>query len=180
MSIFNVFPEKSYKEIITSIGSLHYCVFDQVEIIPGNIFSTTLPLQQYNCVVAGTGDTISDYNFTCISSLGSTKHIAENIVIPKKTEIIVVRLLRHDTGHGENHFNATDQLIFLTKKGNVLSFSRKDAPDHYISIAKNARVISLADAYKLPKEKSGPVENYSAEGASLHIELLPDTKNTKN
>lgn len=49
--------------------------------------------------------------------------------------------------------------------------SRKDAPDHYLSIVENSTVADIAGAYKLPEMKRGPINTYTEKGANLPIEL---------
>lgn len=169
MNKIKYFPEKNYIEIIDSVGSLNYCIFEKKETVPGNIFPRQMAIQNYNSIVAGTGCTVTDYTIEFIGS----KEKKEEVIIPAGGEVIVVRLLRYDDRHGLPHYNADDQIIFPTKKGDILRLPRNDAPDHYIKIAETSRIKNVADAYRLPEEKSGPVEKYSAKGAKLHIDLLP-------
>jgi len=173
MKKYNLFPESNYKEIIESIGSLRYCVFEPSEKMPGPIFSRPLEIQNYNCVVAGTACTVTDYN---IEFIGVNQPKRVEFVIPKNSEVIVVRLLRHDEEHGLPHYNADDQIIFPVETGDILRVARKDAPDHYLKIAENSGMRNIADAYKLPEAKSGPIEKYSAKGATLQINLLSNVK----
>lgn len=162
---FKPFSEKSYNKIKQEIGPLRYYIYEEGENIPGNIFSRVLTLQNYNCVVAGTGDTVESYAFV-------SNH-QENIVIPKNEQIIVVRLLRFDNTHGDPHYNADDQIIFPIQDGRIFRISRRDAPDHYLKITATANITSVADAYRLPDIKYGPIQNYSEKGASLHIKFVP-------
>jgi hypothetical protein len=163
--IFKFFPEKKYREIIKELGVHRYCIYDKGETIPGDVFSKTLGIEEFNCVVAGTGGTDTIYTI---------RHPLERqVVIPSGEQVIVVRLLRADHKHGKPHYNADDQIIFPTVDGDILRLSRKDAPDHYLEIAKNANMLTIADAFKLPKDKSGDVEKYTERGAKLHVDLLP-------
>lgn len=162
---FKLFSEKNYNKIKQEIGSFRYYIYEEGENIPGNIFSRILTLQNYNCVVAGTGDTVESYTFV-------SNH-QENIVIPKNEQIIVVRLLRFDNTHGDPHYNADDQIIFPIQDGRIFRISRRDAPDHYLKITATANIKSVADAYKLPEAKYGPVDGYSERGADLYINLVP-------
>ncbi len=160
------FPEKSYSEIINEVGKYRYSIFEEGESVPGGIFKQKLDLANYNCVVAGTGSTISAINLN-IPTLSSS------LVVPLDTPVVIVRLLRFDDSHGEPHYNADDQLIFATQDGTVWRLPRKDAPDHFIEIANSASLLTVAEAYQLPDVKQGPVSDYSAKGAKLHIDLKP-------
>ena len=165
-----IFPEDGYKEILKEVGSFRYAIYDKHEIVPVEIFSRALSIESYSCVVAGTGSTVS------LCSL--TLPAGNQIVIPQHSPVVVVRLLREDKRHGVLHYNADDQIIFPTIEGNILRIARKDAPDHFLEIAGRAEIGSIAQAYRLPDEKSGPIEKYSAKGAKLHVDLSPlnDTK----
>lgn len=160
-----VFSEKSYTQIINEVGSFRYAIYNQGETVPGDIFSRVLGIEHYNCVVAGTGSTLS----LCTLTLPYSKQV----VIPQNSPVIVVRLLRADNTHNELHYNADDQIIFPTAEGHIFRLPRKDAPDHYITIAGTANMLPIADAYQLPEQKSGPIAQYSARGAKLHIDLEP-------
>jgi len=46
------------------------------------------------------------------------------------------------------------------------------AEDHFIKITNLARLNTIAEAYHLPQEKSGPVEEYKKSGASLPIKII--------
>lgn len=168
-----VFPEKSYAHIINEVGPFRYAIYNQGETVPGDIFSRVLGIEHYNCVVAGTGSTVS----LCSLTLSNEKQV----VIPKDSSVIVVRLLRADNTHGALHYNADDQIIFQTEAGDFFRLPRKDAPDHYITIAGTANMLTLADAYQLPDQKSGPIAQYSAKGARLYVDLEPkvDSRKTK-
>ena len=163
-----MFPEDKYAQIINEVGSFRYAIYDQGEAVPGDIFSRISGIEHYNCVLAGTGSTIS----LCTLNLGHNK----NVTIPQNSPVIVVRLLREDRTHGNLHYNADDQIIFPTTEGNIFRLPRKDAPDHYLAIASSANMITLADAYSLPEEKTGPIAQYSEKGARLYVDLLPYEK----
>ena len=163
--IFKPVPEKNYNKIIKEIGNFRYYIYNEGEPVPGDIFSRTLALQNYKCVVAGTGDTRESYTFE--------NNYQQEILIPKGEQIVVVRLLRYDDSHGDPHYNADDQLIFPIQDGRVFRVSRNDVQDHYLKITATANMLSVADAFKLPTAKYGPVEKYSEKGASLHIEIVP-------
>lgn len=94
-------------------------------------------------------------------------------MIPKGSQIFVGRFLKYDTGHGEYHYNAYDQIIFPTKEGNIFSFSRNDAPDHYLKLSETGGVLNIAEAYKLPVNRSGTIEEYNERGASIHVNPEP-------
>jgi len=160
-----IFPEKQYREILDEVGSYRYAIYEQDELIPGNLFTKTLGIENYHCVVAGTGDTLS----ICTLILSNAKEI----IIPQGSPVVVVRLLREDLSHGEPHYNADDQIIFPTVGGDIFRLPRKDAPDHFFKIAGTANMLTIADAYHLPEEKSGPITQYSEKGARLHIDLFP-------
>jgi hypothetical protein len=160
-----VFSEKNYTQIINEVGPFRYAIYDRGETVPGDIFSRVLAIEDYNCVVAGTGSTLS----LCTLTLPYSKQV----VIPKNSPVIVVRLLRADNARGEMHYNADDQIVFPTIEGDIFRLPRKDAPDHYITIAGTANMLTLADAYQLPDQKSGPIAQYSAKGARLYVDLNP-------
>lgn len=162
---FKLFPEKRYKEIVKEVGAYQYHIYDKDELVPGGIFYKELNIQNYNCVVAGTGSTLSMYSVQIDP--------VQKIVIPKNEQVIVVRLLRFDDKHGAPHYNADDQIIFPTVAGDIVRLSRKDAPDHYVEIAQHANISSIADAYKLPNNKSGSVDKYAEKGAKLQVKLMP-------
>jgi hypothetical protein len=166
-----IFPEKGYKEILQEVGKFRYAIYDKGETVPGDVFRRTLAIEQYNCVVAGTGSTVS----LCALSLPENKQV----VIPQNSPVVVVRLLRKDDKHGVVHYNADDQIIFPTEEGNIFRLARKDAPDHYLAIAAVSYTMPVADAFKLPLDKSGPIDKYSARGAKLHLNLSHDIKNNK-
>lgn len=158
-----LFVEKKYREIVKEIGKFRYRIFEKGETVPGDIYKNLSGIDTYNCAVVGTGDTIS----ICSIELPE----GEQFVIPKGEQVIVARLLRSDGSHGNPHYNADDQLIFPTMKGNIYRVPIKpwDTPDHIIP--KDVNTTSIADAYKLPAEKSGPVDKYYERGAKLHVAL---------
>ena len=163
-----IFPEDKYTRIINEVGSFRYAIYDQGETIPGDLFSRISGLEHYNCVLAGTGSTLS----LCNLNIGQHK----NVTIPQDSPVIVVRLLREDKTHGGLHYNADDQIIFPTTEGHIFRLPRKDAPDHYLAIAGSANMLTIADAYSLPEQKTGPIARYSEKGARLYVDLLPDEK----
>jgi len=163
-SIIKIFPEKDYKEIINEIGPFHYCIYEKGEILPGSVLPSTLPFQNYSCVVAGSGST---------TSICTLKFNQEEIIIPVGAQVIISRLLRFDNSHGEPHYNANDQLIFPTTNGNIFRLARNDAPDHYKKIINNTNMLTIAEAYQLPESKYGPIAKYGEKGAKLHLELHP-------
>lgn len=160
-----LFPEKGYNEILRAVGKFRYAIFEKGDVIPGGVFRKKLNLEHYNCVVAGTGCTTSLYKLSTPTT--------PSIEIPKDTPVIVVRLLRFCNSHGDPHFNADDQLIFPSKEGTVWRLPRKDTPDHFVEIAGEANLITVADAFRLPDAKSGEIKDYSANGAKLYIDLHP-------
>ena len=168
MKKIKLFPEKSYNQIIDEVGSYRYAIYGENEPIPGDIFSRILRIQNYNCVIAGTGSTASLCNLKI--------HPDTQITIPQNSPVIIVRLLRLDKTHDEKHYNADDQTIFPTTDGHVFRLPRNDAPDHFLKIADTANMITLADAYRLPEKKAGPIEKYSEKGAKLHINLVLQKK----
>ena len=169
MKNYKDYPEDKYKKIIQSVGSLQYCIFNSGETMPVDIFSNQLQIENYNCVVAGTGCFTSDYRIELICA---EQNKVQELIIPEGDEVVVIRLLRYDKNHGEPHYNANDQIIFPTKSGKIVRLFRKDAPDHYIKIAENSGIVNIADAYNLPEEKNGPVEKYNANGAKLQLEVI--------
>jgi hypothetical protein len=157
------FPEKNFQEIINEVGPWNYHIYDKGEHMPGQLLKKELDIAKYNCVIAGTGCTISNYSIIYPNQ--------PDIVIPAGEPIMVVRLLRYDDSHGEPHYNADDQIIFPTQSGHCYRLSRRDAPDHFIKISDNSTIALIANAYNLPKEKRGPIEQYTSRGASLHIDI---------
>jgi len=159
------FPEKDYTEIISAVGSFRYELFSQGESLPGNIFSKIPGPEEYQYVLAGKGATVADYIICDIQD--------KNLVIPKDSQVFVGRFLKYDTSHGEPHYNAYDQIIFPTKGGNILSFARNDAPDHYLTLSESSGISSVAQAYKLPVNKTGAIEEYNESGASIYVAPQP-------
>jgi len=162
------FPEKQYAEILKEVGAYQYHRYDKGEVLPGGMFKELPRFQDYNFAITGTGATIADYSFTYADRY--TDYPA--ITIPKGSQLFVVRFLRYDDRHGDPHYNADDQLIFPTLEGNILRMPRKSHQDHFIEIAKGTEISTVAEAYKLPKEKHGPINKYFEDGASLPIEIF--------
>ena len=140
-------------------------MFSPDEALPGNIFSKVNGLEDCRYVLAGTGATISNFVFSEIKE--------SSLVIPKGSQVVIGRFLKYDDSHGEPHFNAYDQIIFPTQGGNIFSFARNDAPDHFIKITELSSTRTLSEAYKLPKNKIGTIEEYKNSGASIYIEPEP-------
>lgn len=159
------FDEKKYKAILKEVDLGHYQLFLQGEKLPGDLFSKINHISNYSHVIAGTGVTNHQFAITSVNF--------SEIVIPKASQVSVVRFLRYDNSHGEPHYNVDDTIIFPDIKGDIYSFHRKDAPDHFIAISGDSHIISIADAYKLSSEKAGTIEQYKEKGASLHIEVEP-------
>ena len=171
MNLLKAFPESSFKEIIEEVGPSNYQIYNKGESVPGSVFKRELNIENYSCVIAGTGCTTADYRISCNAVFEGNKE--PEIVIPGGESIMIVRLLRRDDSHGDPHYNADDQLFFPVKSGVIYRLSRKSAPDHFIKIVANSNIKSIAEAYNLPADKSGPAENYSAKGAKLHIDIVP-------
>lgn len=159
------FPEKNYTEIISEIGQFRYGLFSPDEALPGNIFSKVNGLADCRYVLAGTGATVSDFIISEIKG--------NEFVIPKGSQVFVGRFLKYDDSHGEPHFNAYDQIVFPTKGGNIFSFARNDAPDHFLKLTELSYTRTLSEAYKLPKNTTGTIEEYKNNGASIYVELEP-------
>ena len=157
------FSEKDYTEIINEVGSFRYSIFDQGESLPGNVLPKALPVHSYTPVLVGTGSTTSIYTFS---------EAQGHFIVPKGSCVIVQRLLRFDDTHGTPHFNADDFVIFPTQEGNIFRMKKDKAEDHFIKITNSAHLNSIAAAYHLPQEKSGPVEEYKKNGASLPIKII--------
>lgn len=168
------FSDKSYASIMQWVGTGRYQIVDQYKDLPKGIFSQQPAWESPNFVVAASGTTLCNYSFSYSAISQSVERDTQNIVVPKDSEIIVVRFLRYDATHGPSpHYNADDQIIFPTKQGDIYRMSRKDARDHYLTIAENSTVADIARAYKLPRKKSGLINTYTENGASLPIELYP-------
>ena len=171
INLLKIFPEISFKEIIEEVGPSNYHIYDKGESVPGSVFKRALNIENYNCVIAGTGCTTADYRISCNTVFEGDKE--PEIIIPGGEPIMIARLLRHDDSHGDPHYNADDQLFFSVKSGAIYRLLRRDAPDHFIKIVANSNIKSIAEAYNLPEDKSGPIEKYSAKGAKLHINIVP-------
>ncbi len=162
-------PGRLFRDMIEDVGQRHYCLYEKGEHLPGDALKPSLDIDYYSSVIAGTGCSGDSYIIT---------HGKNNpdIVIPKGSPLIVLRLLRYDdsghNGYGP-HYNANDQLYFPSKSGDIYRLLRNDAPDHFKTITGSSTLISVADAYNLPDQKRGPVELYLAKGAKLHIEFVP-------
>ncbi|MBP9855293.1 MAG: hypothetical protein KBD53_10555 [Candidatus Omnitrophica bacterium] len=74
--------------------------------------------------------------------------------------MFVGRFLKYDDSHGEPHYNAYDQIVFQTEEGNIFSFARNDAPDHYLGLLECGGVVGVAKAYKFPSRNFGTIEEY--------------------
>ena len=173
MAILAPVPEQDYLRVLAEVGSWQYRVWNQDDVAPELVHFRQPEADQFSRVVAATGATAHDYHFSCMRQDASGQHVAETIVIPRGEQIAVVRFLCLHEGDGDPHFNAYDQIVFPTRRGDVFRMSRRDAPDHYISIADNSRTTSVADAYMLPHNNMGPVQDYGSRGASLQIRIVP-------
>lgn len=116
---------------------------------------------------------MSDYYFTYRTANQDMPYSMQSLVVPRNSEIVVARFLRYDQTHGLPHYNADDQIIFPTKKGDIWRLPRKDPCDHYVSIIDNSTVVNIAHAYRLPEQNKGPLESYTVKGASFLIKLSP-------
>jgi hypothetical protein len=164
-----LYPEASYRKILTEVNPYYYRIFEQSDTMPDDIFKKQLSIPQYSLVVACSGTTVADYHLSLATRYGFQE--MGGIVIPKGYDITIVRLLRHCEHDGTPHFNADDQIIFPASDGNVYRLSRNDAPDHYMALSTNAGIKDVASAYNLPDDKFGPIAQYSHKGATLHVEL---------
>ena len=163
--ILKPFSEKGYDEIINEVGQFRYNIFDQGEAIPSQVFKKDFNFDYYNCVIAGTGSTLT----MCSLDL----KLPKKFTIPREASVVIVRLLRYDDSHGDPHYNADDQIIFPTEDGRIWRLARNSAPDHFISIVGSTNLFTIAEAYQLPEEKSGHISQYTEKGAKLHINLHP-------
>jgi hypothetical protein len=161
------FPEKNYKEILREVGPFNYAIFEKGQSLPGNFLPKNLPFVNYMPLVAGTGSTAGDYTFY---------EAQDRFTIPKGTTVILQRLLRYDDGHGLPHYNADDHVIFETVEGNIFRMKKDKAPDHFLKIVDSARLTPIAEAYHLPDEKTGPVEQFGKKGALLPIKIITQGK----
>ena len=62
-------------------------------------------------------------------------------------------------------------MFFAHKTGRIGRVARKDSEDHYKEIAKFGGVEHIAEAFHLPKEKSGPISQYVENGALVPIRI---------
>jgi len=161
------FSEKPFRAMIEDVGSHDYCLYKKGERLPGDVLKPSLNIDYYNSVLAGTGCSGDSYIITYDNN-------SPDIVIPKGSPLVVLRLLRYDSGHDNYgpHYNATDQLFFPSKSGDIYRLVRSHPPDHFKTITGSSTLISVADAYNLPVQKRGPVELYSAKGAKLHVDFI--------
>jgi len=174
MQSLKPFSDKTYDSIMQWVGTGWYQIVDQYKDLPKGIFSQQPAWESANFVVAASGTTLCDYSFSYNATSQSVKRDTQSIVVPKDSEIVIVRFLRYDDTHGPSpHYNADDQIFFPTKQGDIYRMSREDARDHYLAIAENSTVADIAGAYKLPKKKSGRINTYTENGASLPIKLYP-------
>jgi hypothetical protein len=163
--------EKSFKEIVAEIGPYNYCCYEKGDSIPGQIYKQIPSFLQFNCVVAGTGCTIADYNVTFKSVFKEAEQ--PEVIVPAGSPIMIVRGFRFDDTHAEPHYNVDDQLFFPVKSGEIYRMSRDDAEDHFIRLTENSSIKTIAEAYNLPEKKSGPTAEYSVKGAKLPIVVNP-------
>lgn len=63
--------------------------------------------------------------------------------------------------------------MFPTKGGNIFSFARNDPPDHFLELSELSYTRNLSEAYRLPQNKTGTIEEYKNSGASIYIEPEP-------
>jgi hypothetical protein len=175
MRKFNPFLESDYISLINEVGVSNYCIFEKDELMPNGVFHSKLNIAQYNCVFTCTAATASDYSI--ILKTGEGDDIIDHLSIPKGQPIVVTRLLRYCEHDGTPHYNADDQIFFQTVDGFTYRISRNDSPDHYIALADLAGIGNIANAYRLPTQKSGLISDFKANGAELHIEF--DTKKGK-
>jgi hypothetical protein len=155
-----LYSEKNYNSILRELQPASYKICESTEpliqtISPG-LNNYPYPLLT---VVMGTGSTLEAPLYY------------QGYIIPAGEEIIVQRVLRHCVHNGTPHLNADDNIIFPVQNGNILRVSRKDAPDHYMQIAKLGGLEDVAFAYHLPTEKMGPVNKYCENGATVPIEI---------
>lgn len=176
MKKLEIFPDTAYANLVKMIGPYRYNIYNPSETLPNEVFKNELNISQYKCVFACVGATQADYNIS-LERIGGSETI-QNVIVPKDREIIAVRLLRKCNHDGTPHYNADDQIIFPTNKGDVYRISRRNAPDHYIPLTKNAGISSIADAYNLPDLQNGPIDHYDYNGASLHFDLKPKENDT--
>ncbi len=110
-------------------------------------------------VCAGTGSTLQ------------MDLVYNDFSIAKGTEVVVERVLRPCNHSGVFHANADDYLLFQDKRGNFIRVSRRDAPDHVETLSEKTGLTPLISAYSLPKEKSGFIKDYVANGALMPIRI---------
>ena len=169
------FPESNFSKLIKDIGESRYRIFEESELLPDGVFRSSFNFENYNCVFASTAATASDYNLVLKTPSGDDK--IDNLFIPQGSPIIVVRLLRYCEHDGIPHYNADDQIIFPTREGLTYRLSRKNIPDHYIALSEITGQKDIANAYRLPNQKSGMSKDYKANGAELHVDF--DTEKGK-
>lgn len=162
---FRPFEEQKYKKIISAIGPNRYELFSKDEPLPGDLPYRIRGRQEYSYSLVGTGATIANYTFMELEE--------PRFTIPKGSQLFVCRMFALDETHGFSHYNAYDQIIFPTLGGNIFSFARNNAPDHYIALSELGGLATISEAYKLPVAKTGTVNEYQARGASIHIEPMP-------
>lgn len=172
------FSEKSFSHLIDIIGSYQYHIYEPSEMLPDGLFKEQLNFPDYNCAFVCTGTTTNDYQIE-LATIDGTESL-ESILVPKDQNILVVRLLRRCEHDGHPHYNADDQIIFPTANGCIYRLSRKDAPDHYVELSENASCQSVAEAFALPEEDSGPIDDYKAKGAEIYVNCDPFDEQEKD
>ena len=155
-------PDENYKEILKAVGPFNYSIFGKGESLPGNILPKNLPFEMYTPLLVGTGATTSNYTFY---------EAKDRFTILKGTPVILQRVLRLDKSHGDLHYNADDSVIFETEEGNIFRMKKDKALDHFVKITNSAKLNTIAEAYHLPKQKNGTVEEYKNSGAALPIKI---------
>jgi hypothetical protein len=171
--------EDDYTKMLNGVGSGCYHLYDDTKDLPFPFLNYRISQDPLTSVVAASGTTAHDYAFEYKSYRADGGYSTEDFVVPHNSDIIVVRFLGFDDTHGDPHYNADDQVFFPVKSGNILRMSRQDAQDHYIPIVGDSTVWDVATAYHLPLEDYGPVQNYTANGASFPIQLIPGTKDDR-
>jgi len=159
-------PEK-YKNILKEVGEYRYKHFESgdpfLEVILDNP-----PLELESVIAATSAAPTPGYEY-------------EHVPVAAGKQFVLLRLLRRCAHNGTEHYNADDQIIFPDESGNYWRDTRKDSSDHYNRIIdESGEIRNVAEAYGLPREKEGAVENYIPDNASLRFRIdCPERKETE-
>lgn len=154
---FSTENEKIFKYLVDEVGPANYMIFDHGAPMP---FVRVNP--SYNAV------------YTCCST-SATIDIQtvsyRGLELAPDAPILVMRNMGYCEHDGKLHLNSDDNVFFAHKSGRIGRVARSDAEDHYKEVSKFSGLGHIAEAYHLPKEKSGPINQYVENGALVPIRI---------